>query len=271
MSKQCPVCKTINHSAANHCSKCGAKLPDKELSEEEKLHIELYEANITIKSLSRILAEVHKKNEALEEAQKKQVHNQETQNNEIYENRTKRLLRSEDNDSIKHFPKQSTKFGYHRATWKLPSLFIFMVSIIICIVLLSIQLKEKNLKIASLEKRATMISNTYPIIIKSLKFHGIYSFKHKSHEHDSLVCQMQYECIEKKQGSIRLKIKIYENESLIDRVGNSNLADGHTFDYNLDANKTTASLPIIQSMYDWYRYRYEIWFNNVCLFVKVIR
>lgn len=70
MSKQCPVCKTINHSAANHCSKCGKELPDKELSEEDKLRIELHEANSTIRGLNKAFADMQKFKDLYEEAQK---------------------------------------------------------------------------------------------------------------------------------------------------------------------------------------------------------
>ncbi|ADQ80176.1 DnaJ central domain protein [Paludibacter propionicigenes WB4] len=70
MSKQCPVCETINHSAANHCSKCGVELPDKELSEEDKLRIELHEANTTIQGLNVALEEMRKFKNTSEKAQK---------------------------------------------------------------------------------------------------------------------------------------------------------------------------------------------------------
>lgn len=70
MSKECLVCKTPNYSAANHCSNCGSELPDKELLEEDKLRIELYEAKTTIQGLNKALAEIQNCNTAYEEAQK---------------------------------------------------------------------------------------------------------------------------------------------------------------------------------------------------------
>jgi len=60
MAKECSVCKTINHSAANHCTTCGNELPDKELSVEEQLRIELHETKKTKEILEKALTDVQK-------------------------------------------------------------------------------------------------------------------------------------------------------------------------------------------------------------------
>ena len=57
MAKECSVCKTINHSAANHCTTCGNELPDKELTAEDQLRIELHHAKETIETLKKALNE----------------------------------------------------------------------------------------------------------------------------------------------------------------------------------------------------------------------
>jgi|GEM_PF-5985947 len=53
MAKECSVCKNINHGEANHCSRCGSELPDKELTSEEALLIEV----ATLKKQNKALAE----------------------------------------------------------------------------------------------------------------------------------------------------------------------------------------------------------------------
>lgn len=70
MSKQCDVCNTINYDAANHCSHCGYEFPDKELSEEDKLRNELFQAKETIHGLNRALAELQKNGASFEETQR---------------------------------------------------------------------------------------------------------------------------------------------------------------------------------------------------------
>jgi uncharacterized protein YoxC len=70
MSKQCQVCQTINHSAANHCSNCGNELPDKELAEEDKLRIELHQANATIQGLNIAHSKIQKDSILIERKEK---------------------------------------------------------------------------------------------------------------------------------------------------------------------------------------------------------
>ena len=56
MSKECTVCFNINHSSANHCSICGTELPDKELSVEDQLRLELSNSKTTIENLNNSIA-----------------------------------------------------------------------------------------------------------------------------------------------------------------------------------------------------------------------
>jgi len=69
MAKECLICKTINHSAANHCTTCGNELPDKELLIEEQLRIELHEAKESKKVVEKALADAQ--NGVLHELEKK--------------------------------------------------------------------------------------------------------------------------------------------------------------------------------------------------------
>ena len=60
MAKECIVCKTINHSAANHCTNCGNELPDKELTVEDQLRVELHRARKSKEILEKALADAQK-------------------------------------------------------------------------------------------------------------------------------------------------------------------------------------------------------------------
>ena len=57
MAKECTVCGTVSHSAANFCSNCREELPDKELSVEDQLRIELNNAKKTIQGLNKAIDE----------------------------------------------------------------------------------------------------------------------------------------------------------------------------------------------------------------------
>ena len=65
MAKECQVCNTVNPSVAKHCSNCGSKFSDKELSAEDQLRIELSEAKKTIRGLNKSLDETNVKIEEL--------------------------------------------------------------------------------------------------------------------------------------------------------------------------------------------------------------
>ena len=60
MAKECSVCKNTNPSTANHCTICGNELPDKELTAEEQLRVELHEAKKSKEILEKALADAQK-------------------------------------------------------------------------------------------------------------------------------------------------------------------------------------------------------------------
>jgi len=112
MAKECTFCKTINHSAANHCSFCGKELPDKELSVEDKLRLELINANSTIENLNKIIAE-----------------NQVKLTNEEDENIKLRNLVSENDCKHIEITKQLTK----KKKIKTLYIILFFIPIILCV------------------------------------------------------------------------------------------------------------------------------------------
>ena len=59
MAKECKVCFNINHSSANNCSNCGEDLPDRELTVEEKLRIELHAVKKSKEILEIALEKAH--------------------------------------------------------------------------------------------------------------------------------------------------------------------------------------------------------------------
>lgn len=301
MSKQCQVCKTINHSAANHCTNCGNTLPDKELPEEDKLRIELFEAKETIQGLSRALAEMQKNGHNLEEAQKtiadyKTKLTKEKQDNSKYSN-----LISEKDSEITLVSEQLDTARNSRTAW--------IVALLILCVILGVSLMSSNKeidnkqysnstleeKISSLEidnnalvqktssiqkdkdnlsEKIDSISAYYPLVIKSLKIGNTYpdgiietDFGNALYSSSAMFLKPQIEYIGLKNTSITLYQKLYKDGILSRNDSSPEGFSAKSDIYISDPGVSALSAWGNQTKGFWPagNYRYEIWYNDMCL------
>jgi hypothetical protein len=85
MAKICSTCETINPSKANHCTNCGKELPDKEMSIEDQLRVELNDAKKSKEILLKTLETLEK---SLANAQKgifPELEEQKNENQKLYQ------------------------------------------------------------------------------------------------------------------------------------------------------------------------------------------
>ncbi len=301
MSKQCQICKTINHSAANHCTNCGNALSDKELSEEDKLRIELFEAKETIQGLNRALAEMHKNGNSLEEAQStiadyKAKLTKEKQGNNIY---AKQI--SEKDSKINLVSKQLDATKNSRTTWIVVLLILIFILGISAISLnqeldnkrysnSSLEAKSSSLqdengfleqKISSLERdkealdeKLNSISTYCPIIVNILKVGNGYKdgtietdFGNTLYSFNSMYLIPQIEFIGLKNTTITVYLKLYKDGALRQLASPPS---GYSFDSEINISENGIStLSGLGSETKGYwsagNYRYEVWYNDMCL------
>lgn len=301
MSKQCPVCETINHSAANHCSKCGAELPDKELSEEDKLRIELFEANATIQGLNKAISELHRYKEMHEESQKMIADLKNQLNEERTQNDQNLNILEEKDRKIKILTTQIEGVKSSRTGW-------IIILLIVCSVLgvtlitknqnsttdtsYDITLGDKNTALESekvnLEQKITdletekqtlndkilEVAENCPLIIKSLKVgntdkDGLIEtdFGENIYSYNTMYLKPQIDYIGLKDCTVTLYLKLFQN-GVLSRGSTSPEGFSTTMDLNVSGNG-------IASLSGWGsenkghwssgNYRYEIWYNNMCL------
>lgn len=297
MSKQCQVCKTINHSAANHCSICGNELPDKELSEEEKLHIELHEAKLTIKGLNKALFEMQMKAAKSLDLQSEIDDFEEKLAKEKRETSKYANLFSKSEKELIAISNQLKDFKSSRNIW-IVTLFIICIALGVSIMSASqssddysglkdkcISLEAENdtilQKVISLEndknyfsKRIDTISTYYPLIIKSLKIGNSYKdgtietdFGNTLYSSTSMYLCPQIEYLGLKNTTVTLYIKLY-NEGVLSQGPNS--PDGFTtkrdiFISDRGRYEITGWGNEIKGNWSKGNYRYEIWYNDMCL------
>lgn len=301
MSKSCLVCKTINYSAANHCSVCGNELSDKELSEEEKLHIELHEAKMTIHGLNKALAEMQKNAGTSEEAQKIIAEYKAKLTKEKQETSKYASLIYEKDKDLTYVSKQMKNIKRRRNIWVI-LLLIICIFLGISLIELNKEIEKKKYSNSSLDEKSSFletensslkqkvsslekdkgnlndiidsISTYYPIIIKSLKVGNTYKdgtietdFGNTLYSYNSMFLMPRIEYVGLNNTSITLLLKLYKDGVL--SLGATSL-DGYSYDSNINVTyEGVASLSAwgSETKGNWSagNYRYEIWYNNICL------
>lgn len=293
MSKVCLACKTENHSAANHCSYCGSELPDKEITDEIKLRLELHEANITIQNLNKALAETSNNKYYTEEAQK--TINDYKNKNESYikENAVITKQLSESNNRIISIQKllKTTKIDKNRWIRALIAVCVLLIIVALCLYHTSgnksiityyltnrNNVLQKNYSLDSanrvLNTKMELVSSNFPIIIKSLKVGNLYhNFKKETdfgntiYSSNSMYLVPQIEYIGLKDTAINLNVRLFQQKTII---RGKNSPNNYTF-----SDKINITDKGIEDLKGWGgekkgywkagSYRYEIWYNNVCL------
>lgn len=301
MSKQCPVCETINHSAANHCSKCGAELPDKELSEEDKLRIDLFEANATIQGLNKAISELHRYKEMHEESQKtisdlkKQLNNERSQNSRILNELT------EKDQKVKVLTSQIGGIKSSRNAWIIILLITCSALVITLIIKNQNSVTNTSYDTSLLEKNTTLegekanleqkiigleaekqalndkvfeVAENCPLIIKSLKVGNTdkdgmieTDFGEDIYSHNTMYLKPQIDYIGMKDCTVTLYLKLFQNGVLSE---GETSPEGYSTKADLNisgAGSVSFSGWGSENKGSWPsgNYRYEIWYNNMCL------
>lgn len=301
MSKQCLVCKTINHSAANHCSNCGIELPNKELSEEDKLRIELHNSKETILGLNRALDELKKNSVISEEVQKIILDYKAKLDKEKQENSKYVKLISEKDNQLISITKQLKSIKGSRTNW-------IVILLIVCVFLgiglmssdqevdnqqnsySSLEKKISSLEsdnstylqqISNLEKEKSdlneiidSISVHYPLIIKTLKIGNSYGdgtietdYGNTLYSFSTMFLKPQIEFIGFKNSTVTLYQKIYKDGTLIQGEYSPEGYSVKSDVYITYHGKSELIGLGSETKGNWSsgNYRYEIWYNDMCL------
>lgn len=266
MSKQCDVCNTINYDAANHCSHCGYEFPDKELTEEDKLRNELFQAKETIQGLNRAIAEMQKKEYNFEEVQKATLDYKRQLDKEKKESETHLKLSIEKDRKINYIKKQLKTTKRIRTVG---IVFFLIFSAVLSII--AVKTKQENKVI---QEKIRIFSECFPLIIKSLKIGNAYSngnietgFGKKLYSRNSMYLKPQIEYVGFKKTNITLSLKLYRNGVLT--YGKSS-PEG--FSYNSVITTSDKGVCLLDGWGNGVKgnwpggnYRYEIWYNDMCL------
>jgi hypothetical protein len=301
MSKQCDVCNTINHSAANHCSNCGNELPGKELSEEDILRVNLHDAKITIQSLNSIIDE-----------KQQRIIKYEEEEHEILDINQKLIFEGQKMDylsnslaskelQISSLVGQINSKKRNKNVWitLLTILSIILFGCIIFLVLevlnnqnnssaleelsnsLKIEKSSMGQKMTELEGRNTdlnlkisQISKIYPLVITSIKIGNSYKdgtmeteFGGILHSGNTMYLVPQIKYIDLASKSIVLCQKLYQNDVLSQSVDSP---PGYSSKIEISTSEIGTAVLTgwgNETKGQWAsgNYRWEIWNNNNCL------
>jgi hypothetical protein len=291
-------CEKEIPGSALYCTYCGTQqVADGELTEEEKLRKELCEAEETIKILKKSLADAHNKveigasNERIQ-ALENQLANEQTKQKNL---QNQIAAKNKEIEQLKLLVNKKRKNG---------GLIFFMIVFLLSTIGLGVAYFVLNDSVAyyrngfqnlesrlqekessqedirkekeKLQQKVDDISAYYPIIIKSLKIGNVYSdgtietyYGNSIYAYNSMYLQPQIEYVSlKPYQTITLYHKLYKDGELI--IGASSPSGYYTTKDNLylsEEGKSKLSGWGYENKGYWSSgsYRYEIWYNNMCL------